>query len=70
MGNRKTGEVWAKLTKNGWEYPLAKRPTASSSLEDKVNYLMAKVDSLEKREARTRRSLSKALKRIAILEGK
>jgi len=70
MGHRKTGEVWAKLTKNGWEYPLAKRPTVSSSLEDKVNYLLAKVDSLEKREARTRRSLAKALIRIKALEGK
>jgi hypothetical protein len=35
-----------------------------------VNYLMAKVDSLEKREARTRRSLAKALIRIKKLEGK
>jgi len=70
MGNRKTGEVWAKLTRNGWEYPLAKRPTVSSSLEDKVNYLMAKSDSLEAKLTRTRRDLKKALIRIKKLEGK
>ena len=68
--------AWFSATK-GWKYADAKTTALSGTSGDKVAYALARMDSLEAKLERTRKSLEKEVKRnkalterVKTLEGK